>query len=114
MKTTRSAILLGLALSASLFAGAGQAAAIKHDASWYGAAVPAQASARTIVVTPQTRWVNVTNGETVTFAVGDQRFTFQFQTYPQTQVTDLRTIAPAGIEVAPVRVYVADNNEGRG
>lgn len=114
MNTIRTKVLLGLALSASLIAAGANAAPAAHDASWYGAPVTVQKGARTIVVTPQTRYVNVTNGETVTFAVGEQRFSFQFQTYPQTQVTELSTIAPAGVEVGGVRVYIADNTEGRG
>jgi len=114
MKTIRSNVLLGIVLSTALFGAAAQAAPGAHDTAWYGVPVAVQKNVRTIVITPQTRHVNVTNGEVVTFAVGEQRFSFQFQTYPQTQVTELSAIAPAGIDVGAVRVYIADNPEGRG
>ncbi|MFK3736796.1 CzcE family metal-binding protein [Massilia sp. TN1-12] len=111
MKTTATSLFLSLTAAAALFAGGAQAADIAHDASYYGSGVAAKAADRTVVIKPTTRWVNVKNGETVTFASGDQNFTFHFDTYPQTQVVKLNTIAPDGVNVAPVRVYVADTRE---
>jgi hypothetical protein len=114
MKTTAASILFSLT-AAALFAGTAQAADIAHanvhDAAYYGSGATATSADRTIVIKPNTRWVNVKNGETVTFAEGDKTFTFHFDTYPQTQVVKLDTIAPQGVEVAPVRVYVADTRE---
>jgi hypothetical protein len=110
MKTATASILFSLA---ALSAGA-QAADAAHDASYYGGAATANAAERTIVVKPGARWVNVKNGETVAFVVGDQRFAYHFETYPQTQVVTLDRIAPAGVQVAPVRVYIADTREVNG
>lgn len=111
MKTTAASLFLSLTAAAALFAGSAQAADIAHDASYYGSTAAVKTADRTIVIKPNTRWVNVKNGETVTFASGDQNFTFHFDTYPQTQVVKLDAIAPAGVNVAPVRVYVADTRE---
>jgi len=97
-------IVIALALSASFSALATPAAVNPAD---FGAPARIEAAGRTIAITPATKAVNVTNGETVTFVVGDQRFAFSFQTYPTTQSVALATLAPAGIEVGNVRVYVA-------
>jgi hypothetical protein len=114
MNTLRTFTLTGLVLASTLFAGASQAAGRDHEAGWYGVAVPAQAAQRKIEIKADTRWVNVTNGETVTFVSEGQSFTFHFQTYPNTQVVDLATLAPSGVSVKPVRVYVAESMENRG
>lgn len=113
MNTLRSFSLTGLVLVSTLFAGAVQAAD-PHDAAWYGVAAPDHTAQRKIEIKPDTRWVNVTNGETVTFVADGQRFTFHFQTYPTTQVVDLATLAPSGVNIKPVRVYVAESPENRG
>lgn len=113
MNTLRSSLLTGLVFASTLFAGAVHAADT-HDAAWYGVAAPDHVAQRKIEIKADTRWVNVTNGETVTFVADGQRFTFHFQTYPSTQVVDLSTLAPAGVSVKPVRVYVAESPENRG
>lgn len=113
MNYLRSLALCSLALSASLLAGAGHAADQSRAAA-YGVAAPDHSAGRTIEIKAGTRWVNVTNGETVTFVTEGRRFTFHFQTYPYAQIVDLATLAPEGMAVAPVRVYVAESTESRG
>jgi Heavy-metal resistance protein CzcE len=73
----------------------------------YGVEVADTTAARTIVVTPQTRWVNVTNGETVKFAVGDKTFNWHVDTYTNVNAFELAKISPNGIAAAGVQVYVA-------
>lgn len=70
------------------------------------AAPPAEAT-RTIVITPDTRWVNVTGGETVTFIVGDKSFAWTFNVASNVFTFDLNRIAPPGVLDRPVKVYVA-------
>lgn len=107
MKAIHSTIVLGAALCASLLTGLAQAAAAPHPASYYGNVARAEAADRQITIAAGTTSVNVTNGETVTFVIGEQRFTFSFQTWSNTQTLDLAAIAPADIKVPAVRVYVA-------
>lgn len=109
----KSNIFLGLALSATLIAGVSQAAPRPSGPSYYGSSVASQAADRRIVIQPGTRWVNVNNGETVTFVVGEQNFTFHFETYPSTQALNLGAIAPSDINVGGVRVYVANDESDK-
>jgi hypothetical protein len=103
---------LGLALSASLVAGASHAADSAQNASYFGTPSPVQSAERKIEINPDTKWVNVTNGETVTFAVGEKSFTFHFQTYIQTLSLNLADIAPGNVDVSNIRVYVANVANG--
>src|SRR4051812_4907581 len=68
MLKIRNAVLILAALAAN----GAYAMGPSGSSADYGVAVAENTAARTIVVTPQTRWVNVTNGETVKFAVGDK------------------------------------------
>ncbi len=78
--------------------------------AFVGRAAPAAAAERTIVVKPDTKYVNVTGGSTVRFVVGDQSFTWSFQTGSAHIGTfDLSLLAPAGALNHPVLVYVADD-----
>jgi hypothetical protein len=72
----------------------------------YGQAVSEQAAERTVEITANTRSVNVTNGQTVNFKVGDGSFAWHVSTYPNVNAFDLAKIAPAGVEVPNVLVYV--------
>ena len=64
---------------------------------------------RTITITPDTRWVNVTGGDTVRFVAGGRSFAWNFQVGPTVAVFDLKQIAPPGTLARPVLVYVAPN-----
>jgi hypothetical protein len=65
---------------------------------------------RTVVVTPRTRWVNVTGGETIRFVFPQadeaQSFVWRFDTTRATSF-DLGEIAPQGALDRELRVYVA-------
>ncbi len=96
-------------LTSTALMSAAQAAGPGGTSADYGTLVPATAAARTIVIHSDTKWVNVENGETVQFSVGGQSFTWNVSTFPGATSFDLSKIAPAGIKLNNVRVYVASN-----
>lgn len=106
--TLKRTFLLALGIASASFA-AGAQSSVPSAGARYGQAAPANATRKEIVVTPDTRWVNVTDGETVRFVVGDQRFTWHVETYPNTTHFSLAAIAPSGVDVRRVTVYVASN-----
>jgi hypothetical protein len=79
----------------------------------FGQSVPNATAARVISIDSSTKYVNVEDGETVQFEVQGQCFTWHFSTFPNTAF-DLRRIAPSGISVGAVEVYVASNPLYRG
>jgi hypothetical protein len=74
-----------------------------------GRVVMSDTADRDVAVDASTRWVNVTNGQTVRFDVGGQHFTFAFDAWPSTDSVPLSAIAPKGVTVPDVRVYIAPN-----
>jgi hypothetical protein len=64
---------------------------------------------RTVTITPDTRWVNVTGGETVRFVAGTRSFAWSFQSGPTVSKFDLNLVAPPGMLGRPILVYVAIN-----
>jgi len=83
--------------------------AVPASGGLYGQNVPANATRKEIVVTPQTKWVNVTDGDTVRFVADGHSFTWHFSTYPNTTHLDLASIAPRDFQSSKVVVYVAQN-----
>ncbi len=96
---------LGIAaiLSASLTSAAQAANANRNP---YGDAANNEAAERTIALTSKTRWVNVADGEVVRFSKDGRTFAWHFATLNDAPF-DLSAIAPAGIGVQGVRVFVA-------
>lgn len=74
-----------------------------------GSAATATAGTRVIHVLPKTKHVNVTQGDTVKFVVGDKSFTWHFDTLQASASFLLSTIAPASFETHSIRVYVSPN-----
>ncbi len=91
------------ALSASAYA------APSGTTADFGSPVPAAAATRTIAINADTRWINVTNGETVELNLDGQSFTWHFDTYVNETSFDLAKIAPGAAQAGKVRVYVAAN-----
>lgn len=106
MKAIKSVSTLLFALSISMYANMASADNMNQQ-SEHGSVVPDAASVRKIVIKPDTKWVNVTNGESITFVMDDKRFTYNFQTWPNTNILPLAAIAPAEMNVGNIRVYVA-------
>jgi len=106
MKTLVKAVAV-LALSA-----ASLSAFALSNADRYGeAATPADAE-RTIVIGPNTRWVNVNHGEIVKFVANGKEFAWDFDGVPQ--AFDLKQVAPQGAIDHNVRVYIATTLEDGG
>jgi len=95
-----------LALSA---AGASAMAAMT-SADMYGEPANPEYAERTVVVTPQTKYINVAHGEVVKVKVGSQEFAWNFDGQPQP--FDLGKIAPEGAVDHPVRVYMSSGADG--
>lgn len=74
-----------------------------------GAPAPENLARRTIVIAPDTRWVNVTGGETIRFVVGDRSFAWYFDGIDSVSPFDLRRTAPPGVLDRQVLAYVAPN-----
>ena len=62
---------------------------------------------RTIEITDQTKWVNVTHGEVVRFVSNGRDFTWYFDGVAQPRPFNLMEIAPAGFVNNGVTVYVS-------
>lgn len=84
---------------------------LEQPLSFLGNAAPAEAPVdKTIVITDQTRYVNVTGGTTVKFVVGNRSFNWSFQNaYMHLIPFDLRRIAPRDFLTHPVATYVAED-----
>jgi hypothetical protein len=96
-------------LALSIFAlAAGTAGAMPRPMN-AGRVIMSDTADRDVAIDASTRWVNVTNGQTVRFDVGGQRFTFVFDAWPSTDSVPLSAIAPKGVTVPDVRVYIAPN-----
>ncbi|PUA16936.1 CzcE family metal-binding protein [Glaciimonas sp. PCH181] len=74
-----------------------------------GDAMPASAATRTIVITPSTKFVNVTGGERVRFVAGDKTFGWNFDGALQVTSFDLNRIVPANVLDHEVVAYVTPN-----
>ena len=70
----------------------------------YGEPANGSYTERTIVVTPQTRYINVTRGEVVQVRIGSSEFAWNFDGLPKS--FELNKIAPEGALDHDVRVYV--------
>jgi uncharacterized lipoprotein YmbA len=67
------------------------------------------AATQTIVITPATKWVNVTTGDTVKFVVADKAFAWNFTVAPTVSYFPLNKVAPPGILDREVAVYVTQD-----
>lgn len=80
----------------------------------FGMATAAANADRQVTINANTKWVNVNNGDTVTFNLDGKSFTWHFDTLHSEEAFDLAKIAPEGINVGMVTVYVASNPLYRG
>lgn len=86
-----------------------QAAIPDGSQSDYGADAPAAAATRVVKVAPSTKWIDVTNGETVRFETQGSSFSWQFDAFPNQTTVDLTRIAPAGFQTGGARLVIAPN-----
>jgi hypothetical protein len=74
-----------------------------------GDPAPPTAAGRTIVITPNTRFVNVQGGEVVRFDVGGKSFAWSFDGSVVVTAFDLARVAPPGVLDHGVMAYVSPN-----
>ena len=72
----------------------------------WGSPAPVAQAQRTIVITPDTRWVNVAQGEAIRFVTGGAEFGWKFDG-PGARSFDLQRVAPNGALSKAVTVYIA-------
>jgi hypothetical protein len=102
--TPRSLIPTILALA--LLASCASRSTLSSRLDLLGDAAPVAAATQTIVISPDTRWVNVTGGDVVKFIVGDKEFAWSFSGAQSITAFPLNQIAPAGILSREVMAYV--------
>ena len=88
---------------------ASMAATAALPAKLLGAAAAPEQAQRTVVITPTTRYVNVTEGDVVKFVANGTTFAWNFDSPPGINSFELNRVAPAGALDHPVMVYVAIN-----
>ena len=69
-----------------------------------GSTVQTQAVTRSVTILPSTKYVNVRQGDVVTFTSDGKQFTWLFDTLRPTDDFDLSSIAPATMKPHGVRV----------
>lgn len=106
----RAAVVLSLGLAMS----AAGATDVIGTPAQYGRHALAATADREIVIDAGTKWVNVTNGETVRFTKDGKSFTWHFQTVGDETSFQLSQIAPADFKVEGLRVFVAADPTYRG
>lgn len=104
---------LQIAATAILLASLAACASPKRP-ELYGNPAPSIAAQRTIVITPETRWVNVEGGEVINFIVGDQMFAWDFYVGFTVSSFDLNDVAPPGILKQRVTAYLTPDPRYRG
>ncbi len=104
--TQKFILMLPLSFSLGILPSSAYALGASGTNADYGAVVSTDFAGRQISVTAATKWVNVTNGETVRFTANGKNFTWHFDTFDQTSF-DLSAIAPKDVYVKGVRIYVA-------
>jgi hypothetical protein len=99
-------------IAATLFTGAAHAAVNPNPQ--FGMAESNASADRQVTINANTKSVNVNNGDTVAFNVNGKTFTWHFDTLHAEEAFSLAKIAPAGIDLGNVTVYVGSNPLYRG
>lgn len=72
-----------------------------------GDPAPPAAATKSIVIRPDTKWVNVTGGDIVKFVVEDKTFAWAFNVASNVDAFELNRVAPPGMLDHRVVAYVA-------
>ena len=84
------------------------AAGAKVPAALLGEPAAPRQAQRTVVIKPTTRYVNVTEGDVVSFVAHGKTFAFNFDSHAVSSFK-LNRVAPAGALDHTVTVYIARN-----
>lgn len=106
--TQTKLLLLSLALSSAMLAGAAQAHGETGTAADDGHVVAARAATKVITIA-SAKPVNVDEGDVVKFVHGAESFTFDVHTYPNITHFNLAQIEPKGMHFPAADVYVGPN-----
>ena len=79
---------------------------VNRTAALYGSPAEVSTAARTILLSPGMKYVNVASGETVAFQSGSQTTAWTFAEIVHGSSTDLGTILPGMSSAQGVRVYI--------
>ena len=99
---------------AAAIAGTASGAYAAANTKEFGMSSSAANADHHVVIKQDTKWVNIDDGDTVEFNVGDKSFTWHFDTLRGESAFELSKIAPEGIDVSKVIVYVGANPLYRG
>jgi hypothetical protein len=99
--------LLSIAATLAMSSAALPSIAERNAGGLYGETAQSPAATREILIDPNTRHVNVRQGEVINFDVGGKTFAWHFNGRPDPRAFDLRDIAPPDTLDRPVTVYVA-------
>jgi hypothetical protein len=75
----------------------------------WGDPAPVSMADRTIVIMPDTKYINVIGGETIRFVVGNKEFAWDFDGITEGYRFDLKLVAPAGLLDHSIKAYVDPN-----
>lgn len=102
------ATILALAIAGTFLLAACGTTAMQDPTRLWGSPATAQEAARTIVIGPQTKHVNLIGGEIIRFAVGNDSFTWSFDGAQFPAKIDISRISN-GLLQRPVFAYVEGN-----
>ncbi|MDB5989858.1 MAG: hypothetical protein JWQ10_1261 [Herbaspirillum sp.] len=97
-----------LALLSVLLAGCANTQPSNIRTDLWGSPAPAAAATKTIVVTPETKFVNLVGGDVVRFVVGDKSFTWSFDGIYFPAAIDISKVSN-GLLQRPLMAYVVAN-----
>jgi hypothetical protein len=100
--------LFPLALLSVLLAGCANMQTTDVRTDFWGSPAPAAAATKTIVVTPETKFVNLIGGDIVRFVVGDKSFTWSFDGAYFPAAIDISKVSN-GLLQRPLMAYVEAN-----
>lgn len=101
-----AAVSLSLSFGAHAAASDASSTVNVNGRASYGGSAPSGTADYKLVVTPAKKWLNVNNGDTVEFDVGNKEFTWHFDTLHDHVAVPLSTIAPAGFDTGATKVFV--------
>lgn len=79
-----------------------------NHAPKFGSAAPSSSAQRTIKLDQNSKYINVTQGETITFVFEGNSFTWNFDTFG-TPVFNLKEIAPKNINTQNIVIYTRED-----